>query len=430
MPQTMKHATRLCLVLLASAGCKLTDELLEVETGTQVFADQLGSPAAADLLVNSVATDFDCAFGAYTLSNAFYGDEVADAQLTVGIVEIDARRIPVDGGVLATSLCPTLGIFRSLSVARGQADLTARRLTGWTDAQVASRQRKLATVYAYGGYAVNLLAESYCTITIDAGPELSALAAFGEAEARFTNAIAAAQVANDASLLRLAYLGRARARLNLAKRGAGVDAAKLAAAASDAQQVTQGFVFNARFDLTPDRRRNPMYTAINDQEALTIQSDFRNLTTQGVPDPRVKVIDTGHRGRDAVGTPIWIQQKYLASNAPIPIARYTEARLIIAEATGGATAVDIINTLRAATLPQLPAFPGGSAQAIQAQIVEERSRELFLESHHLGDKLRYNLPFRPAAGTPYKGGGSYEPGGCLALPGVEKDNNPNATISK
>ena len=65
----------------------------------------------------------------------------------------------------------------------------------------------------------------------------------------------------------------------------------------------------------------------------------------------------------------------------------------------------------------------GSSQ----NIVSERERELFMESQHLGDKLRYNLPFTPAAGTPYppKAGGQYGSTTCFPLPDKERFNNPN-----
>ena len=64
---------------------------------------------------------------------------------------------------------------------------------------------------------------------------------------------------------------------------------------------------------------------------------------------------------------------------------------------------------------------------IKNQIVEERKREFFLESHHLGDFRRYNLPQQPAAGTvyPWTGGGFYGDARCFPLPASEKASNPN-----
>jgi len=127
-----------------------------------------------------------------------------------------------------------------------------------------------------------------------------------------------------------------------------------------------------------------------------------------------------------VQRPWWIQTKYDGLGASIPIARYAEAQLIMAEARGGQEAVDIINELRASG-HQMPPYTGGvSAAEVKALIIQERSRELFLESQHLGDKLRYGLPFTPAAGVtfPYIGG-VYGDVTCFPLPLRERQNNPN-----
>ena len=119
----------------------------------------------------------------------------------------------------------------------------------------------------------------------------------------------------------------------------------------------------------------------------------------------------------------------LQTRSPIPIARYAEAQLIIAEVSGGQTAVDIINALHAAA--GLPAFDPATDGPVADHILQERQRELFLESHHLYDKIRFGDPFLPVAGTPYQEtgakGGFYGATTCLPLPLVEIDNNPNIT---
>ena len=58
------------------------------------------------------------------------------------------------------------------------------------------------------------------------------------AEERFTAAIADAQASNTADILAMAYLGRARARLNQAR---------FPEAAADARQIPANFVRNATF---------------------------------------------------------------------------------------------------------------------------------------------------------------------------------------
>jgi hypothetical protein len=146
------------------------------------------------------------------------------------------------------------------------------------------------------------------------------------------------------------------------------------------------------------------------------------MEVEAVPDPRVPVVNTGRTGPNGQ-TVIWAQQKYPTAGAPIPIARWAEAQLIIAEAEGGQSAVAIINALRSRV--GLPLFASTDEAEIMNQIIEERRREFFLESHHLGDLIRYNLPLNPPPGTPFVNGGVYGDMKCMPLPDVERLNNPN-----
>lgn len=122
-------------------------------------------------------------------------------------------------------------------------------------------------------------------------------------------------------------------------------------------------------------------------------------------------------------TALWTQSKYTSRDAPIPLASWQEAQLIIAEVSGGQTAVDIINTLHAAR--GLPDFAGGDSATIMNQVIDERRRELFLQSQRFYDINRFNLPLVPAPGTSYGyKGGFYGDMRCFPLPDVERDNNP------
>jgi starch-binding outer membrane protein, SusD/RagB family len=147
-----------------------------------------------------------------------------------------------------------------------------------------------------------------------------------------------------------------------------------------------------------------------------------------VLDPRVPVVNTGAVGADNA-TIVRQQRKYANLGAPIPFARTNEARLIEAEAKALANdltgAVTIINALH--TAAGIPLYDGtGKTQAeVLAQVREERRRELFLESHRLGDMRRLNLPLIPAIGATFPRGGLYGDQRCFPLPAVERNNNPN-----
>jgi hypothetical protein len=263
-----------------------------------------------------------------------------------------------------------------------------------------------------------LLGEAMCTAAINLGPELTPQQLFTEARTRFDNAVTAATAANDAATLNLAYLGRARTLLNLGDR---------AAAATDAARIPANFVANISTNATVARQNNYVFLGVNQSNWASVDPAFRGLTVNGAPDPRVAVTNTGRNGTS--GTALWTPDKYAALGTPIPVARYAEAQLIIAEAraaandlTGAAAAINVVRTARG--IAAYDATGQTQAQVI-AQIAEERRRELFLEGHRLGDIRRYNLPIQPAAGTPYPNGGTYGTQNCFLLPDVERINNPN-----
>jgi hypothetical protein len=258
-----------------------------------------------------------------------------------------------------------------------------------------------------------------CSAAINIGPELTPAELFAEARARFDKAVAAATAAGDAETLNLALLGRARVLLDLGDP---------AAAAADAAQVPEDFVVEVSTDAPDLRRQNQVYVHTLQFAFSTVDPSFRDVTFGGVPDPRVAVTNTGVSG--TTGAEIWAADKDAAIDAPVVVAKWSEAQLIVAEADVAAGnlsgAADIINALH--TRAGIPAYDatGATAADVLAQVIEERRRELFLEGHRLGDVRRYGVPLDPAPGTPYPdGGGAYGDQSCFPLPDVERINNPN-----
>jgi hypothetical protein len=315
-----------------------------------------------------------------------------------------------------------------VSVARFQADNALRKLQGWSDTQVANRQSLIAQAGTYAGYSLLLLGEAMCSAAIDLGPEMTRAQLFAAAQDRFTTAITAAQASSNAVMLNAARIGRARALLD---QGKGTEAR------ADAILVTNDtFALSASYSAANGRRENLVWSQMYRGLFSTVDPSYRGVTWATVPDPRVTVVNSGVNGQDAK-TQIWRQTKYPVVTSPIPIARYAEAQLIIAEvdnAAGGAgttNAVNIINALH--TKAGIPAYAGGTQAEVQAQIIEERRREFFLEGQRLGDIIRYNLTVTPAKGTAFKNGGSYGNDTgiqlCFPLPDIERNNNPNINKS-
>jgi hypothetical protein len=394
------------------AGC---GDLLSSTAPDRILSTTLDQPATAQLLVTSAVADFGCAMQQYAVVAGQFTDELQNGNLTTQEnIDLDKRLVSAGRTLYAVQECNSLnGIYTPLSVARWDADDILRKLETYTDAQVTGRTALIATSAAYAGYGLVLLGEGFCTAAIDGGPELTPAQLFTQAEARFTRAIAAG--AGNAAILNTAYVGRARARLNLGKR---------AEALADAKLVTAGFRLDAPSSAATPRSENRIYRLLVQNANLSVDPAYRNLTFGGVADPRVPVTNAGRMAVDGT-TPLWTTSKFTSLSAPVRIASYTEAQLIIAEIEGGQSAVNIITALHAAN--GLPPFASVDEPTIQSQVAEERRREFFLEGQHLGDLRRRNIPFAPATGTPYFNtakGGVYGPGTCFPLPDIERNANP------
>ena len=407
---------------LAAAACGV-DGLLDVDAPSQIPVGVLDDPVKAPLLVNGVVGDFECSFGAYTVLSGILGEELIETTQTANRWPYDRREVQPSDALYSTFPCETLGVYTPFSTTRWTADVVLEQLEGWTDAQMpagANRSQLVATVAAYGGYTYLMMGEAFCSAAFDGGPEVASAQMFALAEERFTRALAAAaQVggAAGADLRNLALVGRARSR---------IDRGQYAAAAADAALVTEGYVRNATASASAARRNNRVFAQNGpNSNGTSVGPRYRAMTVDGVPDPRVPVVDGKRTVAD--GNAIWEQRKYTSAAAPIPLATWEEAQLIQAEAAARAgdadAAAGFINALR--TRAELPLYEATTAEAALAQVIEERRRELFLESHHFFDIRRFDLALDPAAGTAYNKGGTYGSTRCLPLPDVERLNNPN-----
>ena len=403
--------------MFLTTACE-TDKWLDVTAPGVLPAENLESPEAAALLVNGAIGNFECALGATIMVTGIISDEFADAQLGAAQWPYDRRDANLQpGSIYGTSGCTSSqgpGVYSPLSVARWSADNAFRALDSFSNDQVARRDSLMAASALYAGFSLAHLGMAMCSAALDEGPEITNQQLFAEAENRFGTALTLATQAGVAPYQHAANVGLARVRLFQGN---------TAGAASAAALVPADFVLEASASASEGRRYNRVYHSNVQSRNYTIETQSRNLMTEGVEDPRSLTVDSGLRASD--GQIAWIQLKYTGFDSPIPIARYEEAQLILAEVQGGQDAVDIINALRA---PHgIPAYTGATdAASIQNLIIEERRRELFVEGFRMHDIHRFQLPLVPAPGTefPVKGG-TYGNTTCLPLPDVERFNNPS-----
>jgi starch-binding outer membrane protein, SusD/RagB family len=388
--------------------------LLDVKAPDAIGSGTLETPDNAGQLVNSAIGDFYCAYGSYVVASGLMSGELQETTLTASRWSYDRRDIGSNESAYSTNGCTALGTYTPISTARFTADHALTLLEGWTDEEVADRAALIAKAATFGGYSRILLGEGFCAAAINLGPQLSSNQLFQLAVQKFDTAVAAAQAAGDDSMLNLALVGRARAKL---------DAGDNAGAATDAALVPNGFLDTASYDASTDYRTNRVF-AENNGHGVTVAPQYRHLN-----DPRVQVDSAGRLAADEK-TQLFLQKKYADGSASIAIASYTEAQLILAEATGGSGAITILNNLRA-TVPGLSPLPASSDPAeIKADIAQERARWLWLQGTHLYDVRRLALPLVPAAGVDYSlaysKGGQYGSETCMPIPDVETNNNPNA----
>jgi starch-binding outer membrane protein, SusD/RagB family len=120
------------------------------------------------------------------------------------------------------------------------------------------------------------------------------------------------------------------------------------------------------------------------------------------------------------------QAKYTQRDAPIPVAKGRETRLIIAEAKlhegDWQGALDVINTMR--TTLKLPVWSAQNSEEAWTALKRERGIELWLEGRRLGDLHRWH-----AARTPGQMESLDNRDSCFPIGRTESATNPNIPAS-
>ncbi len=350
------------VLMVALVAC---EALLEVENPGNVPEEALANEEAIPTLVDGVYGDLVRGFDNFVLRSGLFTDEFVHSGSFPDFNEFDVRAILTNNPGLDD-------LWEDVSVARFTGDRAATQIRDLLGAEAES-SGFLAAALAYSGYARLLIADNFCQGVFDAGPPLTSEEVYRQAEARFTDAIQVATAAESDSILNLALVGRARARLNV-----GDNAGALA----DAQQVPADFVFLAQYEET--FQENTVFIFTISRREVSVDEPFRNLEDPRVPvcfGPECPFFTEGEFGPDNE-TPLFVQEKYLDRGADIRIASGAEAALIAREAAG-------------------------------EDVSQERALELWLEGHRLADFRRRNDPF-------LAGGDE-----CWPFPDEELDTNPN-----
>ena len=435
----MTPRTRLTRALLAAgslglAACAFND-ILGVHVPGRVQEGALDDPSLANTLAASAVSDLECAWNNYVAGAALIGDEFIQASGNLNQRNWASRRITADEPTMAQGSCRTAyGIYTPLQTARFQAEDLFKRVDAFPDAKVPNKTLLKAQIRAYGAFALVALGEGFCQMALDGGSLLAPKDVLTLADSRFTEAIALATTANSSDLLNMSLVGRARVRLDLQN---------FSGAIADAQRVPVGYLKVATRDASDVRRYDALCENITcpQNRNATVAPNYRNVTWQGVADPRVAVSTTGQLAFDNAQIHYFPTKKHTSRDFGLVLASYKEARLFIAEASARTgdltTARTLINQMHSeAGIPAYDPSARDDQTAVITQVIEERRRELFTEGgHRLNDHLRFRgtawaIPFKGEPGSIFPNGVDatglpYGTTTCFPLPTVEIIGNPN-----
>ena len=393
LTRTRDRATRGALLgtLLLAAACN-PNQALDVKDIDVVSPGQLNDKSALPTLRNGVLSTFQLAFsGGADLANGGHegqatmsgllGDEFLNAESFPDRISVDQRDI-------IPSNLSLVALFLDLSRARATADFASsqyNKLDAGADGQ--------SEVLSLAGFSYVLFGENYCSgvpfSTIDAGGNIT----YGDpqtrdevlqiAVAKFDSAITIATAQEDADLLNLARVGKARALLDLNQADA---------AATAASEVPGSFQYLVRSSSNSLRQNNGIwnYTANTFAFSVPEREGGNGLPYITANDPRLDVVVTGQLGFDRA-TPFNLQLKYPDQQANVVLASGIEARLIEAEAQFRAgtpgPAIATLNALRAFAGLNPLVDPGTDIERTNL-LFQERAFWMWGTAHRLGDMRR------------------------------------------
>lgn len=407
--------------LVAVLGATACSSILDVELPGRIPSELLNDPKTAGTLAASVVADFECAFSNYVASTVTLSDQFLGASGNLNAENWGTRKVADNDVANEQASCAnSYGAYTPLQTARFQADDILTRLLGWTDEQAGVPLAPLrARVAAFGAYAYTLLGEGFCALRLDQGSTiLTPAEVLAIAEQKFDQALTLADAlpagdGSKADLENLVHLGRARVRL---------DRGDAAGAAADAALVAPNWAFSVTRGSDAATRWNDAWYALAELGNASVAPEYRALTVEGVPDPRVQVafgpdVGLGPLSFDGV-TPLYVVTNKNFSRAdPMRLGSTVEARLIQAEALGGQAAVDLVNARRDDL--GLPHYTGPVDDAsVRALVLDERNREFFMEGgQRYNDLLRFDLQWKVGND---QNGVPYGTTTCMPLPASER----------
>ena len=414
------RAAMLCGVVGAAGSLAACEDFLSAENPAAVEVDRLADTTLVELMANSAIAGIQGAnYFWFSYLGAIFTDELRNHHPFIDEVLYDQRRVAVDNSY------NSVFTYGPIQRARWFADSVASRMrTIYGDS--ALRDVRLARTYAIAGYDLILLAEGWCEVPISTAEALYSApiasdSIFKLAEVRFDSAIkvaAAAKISNLAasttlgtryaaaadSIMILANIGTARAALG---RGDNVKAAASARTVI-AAVTTPAWEYRLHYNSNITLGLHNLFAERLSGGAGATAGSVSNTPFLGLDDARVP-----HPTDPVTGAPVAevaLGGSFIVPNSPpsfstyngtktgadftygtsIRLASLLEAEYILAEAEPGtAESIAFVESRRTA-FPSSTAATPTTAGNFLANLIQQRSRDFYLDGHRMGDLRRYS----------------------------------------
>lgn len=412
---------------MATAGC---DGFFDVDRPNLVDAETLDPAMTASEFSNSAFQNLLVAYGGVIVYGGWFTNEgrVGDTFPTRN--EFGRRSLSARNSTLESE------VWFPLARAMATSHDALEMLDSTPDKD---RSMNVARAAFASGYAVQLMAETFCTGVIEpAGREVgtSEMLAYAAQQLERARDVALAGEAAAAASAKPQFTSLATAaKIALAR--SYLQAGKTAEAIAEVQGIDDDFVYYARYVNDPafrGRLGNNVYFFRTNRVSFVVGPEWREMADEG--DERISYTLL----RNAQGQPLnaqdgeltmYAQTKYPAWDSPIRLASGLEARYIEVEARADlGEMVAFINARRAAS-GQPGTFATSDAGEAMMELMAQRSRDFWLEGKRLGDWRRHgaseDFPYiMKATGQYYKpDAGAMGGDTCIPLTEFEKDANPN-----
>lgn len=378
---------RVIVVLIAlyvvSIGLTSCD-ILEVNNTASLTNKSIDDP---DLLLTSAEGNVLSAYALTILATGLVSDELMNGTSQTAYIRLDKGFFDKQAWNRAASI---YNVYNQLSQGRWVANFALNKIRKIVKDP---NDIRIAKAEFWNAFSLVLLADSWKQITLDGKAPITPIKTYKMALSKLKDALS---IASKQKSKYQAYILGLLARVDYSLYVATNKKSYLAKATSYAKQalsVDKHFILKGAYNSTD--QPNAVFNNMNNSTLpIAPQIVYHHLKDpySGQEDPRVKF--GSFRGLSALGDSVFNELKYPAIDSPIPVVKWQEMNLILAE-----------NALMNNNIPRemnylnknrkvvgLPAMHTNDRSTARKYLIYERKATFWLEGRRWMDMRHFNLP--------------------------------------